>query len=66
MGKPGRPKRKRGKYVRTTISLPEGLWKRLRIEGINKRKSMGELIVEKIQELEELKSKMSAFEEGSD
>ena len=53
-----RKKRSKSRYVRTTVSLPEDVWKELKIESIEKRITLGELIVEKLKELEELKSKM--------
>ena len=54
-----RRKRAKSKYVRTTISLPESVWKELRIESIEKRVTMGELIARKIEELKELRTKLS-------
>jgi len=58
-------KKKKKKYVRTTVSLPENVWKELRIESVEKRIPMGELIANKIKELKELKSRLS-FIEGAD
>ena len=57
-----RRKRAKSKYVRTTISLPESLWKELRIESIEKRITMGELIARKIEELKELQKKLSVID----
>ena len=51
-------KRSRKRHVRTTITLPEDVWKELKIESIEKRMTLGELIIEKLKELEELKSKL--------
>ena len=52
-------KRRKGKYVRTTVSLPKEVWEELRIESIRKRIPMGELIAKKIRELKELKERYS-------
>lgn len=53
-----RKKGTKNRYIRTTISLPEDVWKELKIESIEKRMTLGELIVEKLKELEELQSKV--------
>lgn len=50
-------RRKKGKYVRTTVSLPESIWRKLRMESIKERKPMGDLIAERLRELERLKKK---------
>ncbi len=60
----GKGRRKREKYVRTTVSLPESVWEELRVESVRKRIPMGELIARKILELKELRSKMSLIEGG--
>jgi predicted HicB family RNase H-like nuclease len=49
--------RKKKKTVRTTILLPPEVHQALRIEAITKKVSMGELIVQKLKELEEYKEK---------
>ena len=56
--KPMKKKGAKSKYIRTTISLPEDIWKKLKIESIEKRMTLGELIIEQLKELEELKSKI--------
>jgi hypothetical protein len=43
--------------VKTTILLPSDVHRALRIEAITKKMSMGELIVQKLKELEEYKQK---------
>ncbi len=48
---------KRQKFKKTTIILPYDLWESLRIESIKRNTSMGELIVKKLKELEELRQK---------
>ena len=53
MGKRGRNLRE--KEVRTTIKLSESLWKKLKIESVRKKKSLSELIEDKIRELEKIK-----------
>jgi len=50
-------RRKRKKAVRTTILLPPEVHQALRIEAIKKKVSMGELIVQKLKELEEYREK---------
>ncbi|WP_457601177.1 chromosome segregation protein SMC [Hydrogenivirga sp.] len=50
---------KKRKYVRTTVSLPEDLWKKLKIESIEEKTPLGELIAKKLKELEELKTRKS-------
>jgi len=49
--------RKKKKVVKTTILLPSDVHQALRIEAITKRMSMGELIVQKLRELEEYREK---------
>ncbi len=56
-------KSKAKKYVRTTVSLPESVWKELRIESVKTKTSMGDLIAMKIRELKDLKSRLS-FTDG--
>ncbi|MDQ7083120.1 MAG: chromosome segregation protein SMC [Aquificota bacterium] len=51
------PKRRKGKYVRTTVSLPEDVWMELRVESIKRKKTMGDLIAEKLEELKKLKKR---------
>lgn len=59
----GRKKRRKTKkYVRTTVSLPEDVWRTLRIESIETRTTMGDLIAEKIKELEDIKKRLGAAE----
>ena len=58
--------RKRKKMVRTTISLPSDVHQALRIEAITKRMSMGELIVQKLKELEEYKQKYGGVVKAED
>lgn len=43
--------------IKTTISLPVNLWKELKLESIEKRKTLGELITEKLKRLERLEKK---------
>ncbi|MGB9873487.1 MAG: chromosome segregation protein SMC [Hydrogenobacter sp.] len=45
------------KYVRTTVSLPEEVWRELRVESIDKKITMGDLIAKKIRELKELQKR---------
>jgi len=50
--------RKKGKkLVKTTVLLPFDVHRALRIEAITKKISMGDLIVQKLNELEEYKEK---------
>jgi hypothetical protein len=51
-------KKKKGKFVRTTISLPYEIWEKLRIESIKTKTPMGDLIASKIKELEKLQKKL--------
>ncbi len=51
-------KKKDKKYVRTTVSLPEDIWEKLRIESVKTKTPMGELIASKIKELERLRRKL--------
>lgn len=46
------------KYVRTTVSLPEDVWRELRVESIDKKITMGDLIAKKIRELKELQKRV--------
>jgi len=50
-------RRKRKKVVKTTILLPPKVHQTLRIEAITKKVSMGELIVQKLKELEAYREK---------
>lgn len=50
-------KRKKGKSIKTTISLPEDLWKELKIESIEKKKTLSKLIEEKLKRLKVLEMK---------
>ena len=59
-------KRKKKKMVRTTISLPPEVHQALRIEAITKKMSMGELIVQKLRELEEYKQKYGGVVKAED
>jgi hypothetical protein len=56
-------KNKNKKYVRTTVSLPEDLWEKLRIESVKSKTPMGELIALKIKELERLRRKLRAIKD---
>jgi len=58
--------RKKKKMVRTTISLPSEVHQALRIEAITKKMSMGELIVQKLKELEEYKEKYGGVVKAED
>ena len=58
--------RKKKKMVRTTISLPSDAHQALRIEAITKKISMGELIVQKLKELEEYKQKYGGVVKAED
>ncbi|RLJ70695.1 hypothetical protein BCF55_0976 [Hydrogenivirga caldilitoris] len=51
--------KKEKKFVRTTVSLPENVWKELRMESIKEKLPMGELIARKLKELKELKRRKS-------
>ncbi|WP_448587888.1 chromosome segregation protein SMC [Thermocrinis sp.] len=57
---------KKKKVVKTTILLPPEVHRALRIEAIEKKVSMGELIVQKLKELEEYKEKYGGVVKGSD
>jgi predicted HicB family RNase H-like nuclease len=59
-------KHKKKKMVRTTISLPSEVHQALRIEAITKKVSMGELIVQKLRELEEYKQKYGGVVKAED
>jgi predicted HicB family RNase H-like nuclease len=58
--------RKKKKTVRTTILLPPEVHQALRIEAITKKVSMGELIVQKLKELEEYKEKYGGVVKAED
>jgi predicted HicB family RNase H-like nuclease len=58
--------RKKKKTIRTTISLPSEVHQALRIEAITKKMSMGELIVQKLRELEEYKEKYGGVVKAED
>ncbi len=58
--------RKKKKMVRTTILLPPEVHQALRIEAITKKVSMGELIVQKLRELEEYKEKYGGVVKAED
>jgi predicted HicB family RNase H-like nuclease len=57
---------KKKKVVKTTILLPSEVHKALRIEAITKKMSMGELIVQKLKELEEYKEKYGGVVKAED
>jgi len=57
MGKRGRNFRE--KEVRTTIKLSESLWRKLKIESIKRKKSLSELIEDKMRELEKIEKDTS-------
>ncbi len=52
--------------IRTTISLPPEVHQALRIEAITKKMSMGELIVQKLKELEEYREKYGGVVKAED
>ena len=54
------------KTVRTTILLPPEVHQALRIEAITKKMSMGELIVQKLRELEEYREKYGGVVKAED
>jgi len=58
--------RKKNKVVKTTILLPSDVHQALRIEAITKKMSMGELIVQKLKELEEYKQKYGGVVKAED
>jgi hypothetical protein len=58
--------RKKKKMVKTTILLPPEVHQALRIEAITKKVSMGELIVQKLRELEEYKEKYGGVVKAED
>jgi len=58
--------RKKNKVVKTTILLPSEVHQALRIEAITKKVSMGELIVQKLKELEEYKEKYGGVVKAED
>ncbi len=49
--------RKKRKFIKTTISLPEDLWKELKIETVEKKKTLSKLIEEKLIRLKVLEMK---------
>ena len=57
---------KKRKVVKTTILLPSEVHQALRIEAITKKVSMGELIVQKLRELEEYKEKYGGVVKAED
>ncbi|MCC6063964.1 MAG: chromosome segregation protein SMC [Thermocrinis sp.] len=58
--------RKKKKMVKTTILLLSDVHQALRIEAITKKMSMGELIVQKLKELEEYKQKYGGVVKAKD
>jgi predicted HicB family RNase H-like nuclease len=58
--------RRKKKMVKTTILLPSEVHQALRIEAITKKVSMGELIVQKLRELEEYKEKYGGVVKAED
>jgi len=54
------------KTVRTTILLPPEVHQALRIEAITKKMSIGELIVQKLRELEEYREKYGGVVKAED
>lgn len=58
--------RKKKKTVRTTILLPPEVHQALRIEAITKKMSVGELIVQKLKELEEYREKYGGVVKAED
>jgi predicted HicB family RNase H-like nuclease len=57
---------KKKRVVKTTILLPSEVHQALRIEAITKKVSMGELIVQKLKELEEYKEKYGGVVKAED
>jgi hypothetical protein len=57
---------KKKKVVKTTILLPSEVHQALRIEAITKKISVGELIVQKLRELEEYKEKYGGVVKAED
>jgi len=57
---------KKKRVVKTTILLPSEVHQALRIEAITKKVSMGELIVQKLRELEEYKEKYGGVVKAED
>ncbi len=57
---------RRQKHKKTTVILPYDLWESLRIESIKKNISMGELIANKLRELEKLREKTTIMEVDED
>ena len=58
--------RKKKKVVKTTILLLPEVHQALRIEAITKKVSMGELIVQKLRELEEYREKYGGVVKAED
>jgi len=58
--------RKKNTVVKTTILLPPEVHQALRIEAITKKMSMGELIVQKLKELEEYREKYGGVVKAED
>jgi predicted HicB family RNase H-like nuclease len=59
-------RRKKKKVVKTTILLHSYVHQALRIEAITKKVSMGELIVQKLRELEEYREKYGGVVKAED
>jgi predicted HicB family RNase H-like nuclease len=57
---------KKKRVVKTTILLPSEVHQALRTEAITKKMSMGELIVQKLKELEEYKEKYGGVVKAED
>ena len=57
---------KKKRVVKNTILLPSEVHQALRIEAITKKVSMGELIVQKLRELEEYKEKYGGVVKAED
>ena len=57
---------KKKRVVKTTILLPSEVHQALRIEAITKKMSMGELIVQKLRELEEYREKYGGVVKAED
>jgi len=57
---------KKKRVVKTTILLPSDVHQALRIEAITKKVSVGELIVQKLRELEEYREKYGGVVKAED
>ena len=57
---------KKNKTVKTTIILPEDIHQTLRIEAVKKKVSMGDLIVQKLKELEMYREKYGGVVKETD